>query len=1193
MTLDDLVAGVSVAGIDPAGTVHVVAVEWHGSSVVTLTYRDQDNHVQERLLFHSDVDALEIVDGSERRWSFDADGDLFRLVAEARRIKLAHLFDPMLAITTSQIDPLPHQIQAVYGEMLPRQPLRFLLADDPGAGKTIMAGLYIKELMLRGDAARVLVVAPGSLVGQWQDELHEKFGVRFEIVTRDMLDASYAGDVFDERNLLIARVDQLARRDDLVERLRQTDWDLVVVDEAHRMSAHFFSGEVQKTRRYILGEVLGSVSRHFLLMTATPHSGKEEDFQLFMGLLDADRFEGRFRDGVHTVDTTDLMRRMVKEKLLRFDGRPLFPERRAYTVSYPLSSDELTLYDEVTEYVREQMNRADRLRDVGEGRRGNTVGFALTILQRRLASSPEAIYQSLRRRRTRLEARVIEERQLARARRLGLTTQEERLSELLGSDTAPDFDSLDELEGDEREDLETEIVDGASAASTIEELQEEIRILEKLETLARRLVTQGVDRKWSELSGLLSEASQMFDARGKRRKLIVFTEHRDTLNYLVDRLRTFLGSEAAVVAISGSTARDARRVIQQTFTQDKDCIVLVATDAAGEGINLQRAHLVINYDLPWNPNRIEQRFGRVHRIGQEEVCHMWNLVAEETREAQVYIRLLEKIEQQRRAYGGQVFDVLGSALSGSELRGLLIDAIRYGDQPEVRARLEQVIDERIGDGLGKLIADQALSPEVMAKAEIDRIRYQMEELQARRLQPHYISSFFRAALTHLGGAVRETERGRFEITRVPDAVLGRDRQIGDGTPIAKRYERVTFDKELVRLAGAPTAGLLAPGHPLLSAVIDLIEERHRGLLTQGATLIDETDESEQVRALVMFEHAIADARPAKRTPHVTVSRRFEFVEIPTSGEPVSLPGAPYLDYRAPSDEEEALLAGFLQDTDIDSGVEAQGLRHAIEVAVPDHLASVRFQTEDRVERTRAAVTDRLTREINYWDQRANELRLQAAAGRTPKMNPDRAAQRADDLANRLHHRMTTLDQERSLNPLPPKIVGAARIVPIGLIQRLGGQRRETPNIFSRDTAEVERRAVRAVLSAERKLGHRARDMNDEQRNHPGYDIETFAPSEADSSDALHFIEVKGRISGSTTVTVSRNEILTGLNSPDQFILALVDVSFDGSQHDKVRYLRRPFEGIGDTHFAETSRTFSWPKLWNLAVEPSAAYERNA
>ena len=156
MTLDDLVAGVSVAGIDPAGTVHVVAVEWHGSSVVTLTYRDQDNHVQERLLFHSDVDALEIVDGSERRWSFDADGDLFRLVAEARRIKLAHLFDPMLAITTSQIDPLPHQIQAVYGEMLPRQPLRFLLADDPGAGKTIMAGLYIKELMLRGDAARVV-----------------------------------------------------------------------------------------------------------------------------------------------------------------------------------------------------------------------------------------------------------------------------------------------------------------------------------------------------------------------------------------------------------------------------------------------------------------------------------------------------------------------------------------------------------------------------------------------------------------------------------------------------------------------------------------------------------------------------------------------------------------------------------------------------------------------------------------------------------------------------------------------------------------------------------------------------------------------------------------------------------------------------------------------------------------------------
>ncbi|OWY61675.1 hypothetical protein B7486_62535, partial [cyanobacterium TDX16] len=294
--------------------------------------------------------------------------------------------------------------------MLPRQPLRFLLADDPGAGKTIMAGLYIKELMIRGDVERCLILAPGSLVSQWEEELLDKFGLRFDVVNRELLDSTHAGDVLAERHLLIGRMDQLARREDLVERLQNVDWDLVVVDEAHRLSAHFFGDEVKKTKKYQLGEVLGATTRHLLLMTATPHAGKEEDFQLFLALLDADRFEGRFRDGVHTIDPGDLMRRVVKEKLLTFEGKPLFPERRATTVDFELSPEEMSLYDEVTEYVREQMNRADRLTAEGQGRRGNTVGFALTLLQRRLASSPEAIYQSLSRRRKRLEARVAEER---------------------------------------------------------------------------------------------------------------------------------------------------------------------------------------------------------------------------------------------------------------------------------------------------------------------------------------------------------------------------------------------------------------------------------------------------------------------------------------------------------------------------------------------------------------------------------------------------------------------------------------------------------------------------------------------------------------------------------------------------------------------------------------------------------------
>ena len=284
-----------------------------------------------------------------------------RLVTEANRIKLAHYFDPYLAIHTSLVDPLPHQISAVYGEMLPRQPLRFLLADDPGAGKTIMAGLLMKELIARSDLERCLVVAPGSLVEQWQDELGEKFNLEFDILTRDMIETSRSGNPFSDRDRLIVRLDVLARNEELQEKLMSArEWDLIICDEAHRMSATYFGGEVKYTQRYQVGQKLGQICRHLLLMSATPHNGKEEDFQLFMALLDGDRFEGRFRDGVHYADTEDMMRRLTKEELLRFDGRPLFPPRRARTVKYQLSEGEAALYTAVTEYVRNEMNRVQR-----------------------------------------------------------------------------------------------------------------------------------------------------------------------------------------------------------------------------------------------------------------------------------------------------------------------------------------------------------------------------------------------------------------------------------------------------------------------------------------------------------------------------------------------------------------------------------------------------------------------------------------------------------------------------------------------------------------------------------------------------------------------------------------------------------------------------------------------------------------
>ncbi|MFZ1058144.1 MAG: DEAD/DEAH box helicase, partial [Candidatus Rokuibacteriota bacterium] len=404
--LEDLTRGAWVKGVLPDIPVNVIDVKWHGSSVVELTYKDAAGKLGSELLYRDREPSLEVA-AAGRPWSFDGDGALFRLVSEAHRIRLAHLFDPVLAVHTSMVDPLPHQITAVYEAMLPRQPLRFLLADDPGAGKTIMAGLLMKELIVRGDLQRCLVVCPGSLAEQWQDELYRRFHLPFEILTNDKLEAARTGNWFLETNLVIARLDKLSRNEDVQAKLKAPDcrWDLVVCDEAHKMSATFFGGEIKYTKRYRLGQLLSTLTRHFLLMTATPHNGKEEDFQLFMALLDGDRFEGRFRDGVHAADVSDLMRRMVKETLLKFDATPLFPERIAYTVPYKLSDTEAQLYKEVTDYVREEFNRAEGLQN---DKRAGTVGFALTILQRRLASSPEAIYQSLRRRRERLESRLRE-----------------------------------------------------------------------------------------------------------------------------------------------------------------------------------------------------------------------------------------------------------------------------------------------------------------------------------------------------------------------------------------------------------------------------------------------------------------------------------------------------------------------------------------------------------------------------------------------------------------------------------------------------------------------------------------------------------------------------------------------------------------------------------------------------------------
>lgn len=1148
LKLENIQKNAALSGLEPGQVVRIVTTEPAGDHALTVYYKTADGALRERMLFRGDEPNLSLADAG-RPWAFDAPGEDFKLATKAYRINLAHLFDPMMAVHTSNVEPLPHQITtAVYESMLPRQPLRYVLADDPGAGKTIMAGLFIRELLMRADARRVLIVAPGSLVEQWQDEMFEKFGLSFTLFSREQVEASRSGNPFEDIDLLVARVDQLARSEELQDKLRRSHWDLIVVDEAHKLSASHFGNKVNKTKRFLLGEILGGITRHFLLMTATPHNGKEEDFQLFMSLLDADRFYGKFRDGAHKVDVTDLMRRMVKEDMLRFDGSKLFPERRAITANYQLSDREAALYTAVTDYVKEEMNRADQL----DGQRKGTVGFALTALQRRLASSPEAIYQSLKRRRNKLQRRVEEEKLRQRGQLLAETLDSDRFNQV--SDDI--WESADTLAPDAYEEFEEEVVDQATTAQTIAELEAEIIILEGLEEQARQVVHSGQDRKWDELSNLL-QSPAMREDNGLQRKLIIFTEHRDTLNYLAVKIRGLIGNEDAVTMIHGGIKREERRKVQELFRNDPTVRVLLATDAAGEGVNLQNAHLMVNYDLPWNPNRLEQRFGRIHRIGQTEVCHLWNMVAAETREGDVFQRLFDKLEVERQALGGRVFDILGEVFEEKSLKDLLIEAIRYGADPEVRARMWQKIDGALDTRhLEAILQRNALCEEVMDARRLFAVKEEMEKAEARKLQPYFIRSFFQQSFQQLGGALRPREAGRYEITHVPASIRERDRQISgrdrrNSNPVLPRYERVCFEKQYVRINDRPSAAmasLLHPGHPLMQAVTDIVLEQHRNQLKQGALLVDPGDTGLTPRVLFMVDHSIKEGTDPTRV----VSRRMQFVEIDPRGNTINAGWAPHLDLEPIDPADRPLIADILAAPWITQNLEAQALSYASAHQVPAHFNEVRQRRELIVDKTLAAVQERLVKEINYWSDRYIKLQDDISAGKDVRLNLENVRRTIDDLSARRESREKELLAMRHVISATPVVLGGALVIPAGLLaQRKGETTGWTADAAAR--ARVEWIAMQAVMDAERTLGHEVIDVSAQKC---GWDVTSMPAATDGRLPPSRHIEVKGRAKGSSTVTVTRNEILYGLNQQDKFILAIVLV--DGEQHEGPYYVRKPF-----------------------------------
>lgn len=1171
LRLEDITKNAVIAGLEPGVAVTIRFVEAHGPDAIEVNYRLPSGETRERMLFRTDQTSLSLAE-SGRPWGFDADAEAFKLAAEAYRINLAHLFDPMMAVHTSNVDPLPHQITAVYEAMLPRQPLRYVLADDPGAGKTVMAGLLIRELLMRADAKRVLIVAPGSLVEQWQDEMDQKFGLDFKVFGRDMIENSRSANPFDDFDLLVARIDQLSRNDDLQHKLEQTQWDLIVVDEAHKLSASYYGNKIDKTRRFMLGELLGRISRHFLLMTATPHNGKNEDFQLWLSLLDSDRFYGKTRDGSHKVEVSDIMRRMVKEDLLKFDGTKLFPERRAYTVNYALSDPEAALYEAVTTYVKTEMGRAERL---GDEKRKGTVGFALTSLQRRLASSPAAIHLSLERRHNKLQRHLEEAKLQQRGQVLHGANGNGK-----GGWQAPE--DLDDLDANEIEELEEVLVDDASAARTVVELEAEIYSLAALVEQARVVRHSGVDRKWSELSELLQNTQEMFDASGARRKLIIFTEHRDTLNYLTERLRGLLGSNDTVITIHGGTVREERRKAQELFRNDPTVQVLLATDAAGEGVNLQNANLMVNYDLPWNPNRIEQRFGRIHRIGQTQVCHLWNLVARETREGDVFARLFEKLEIERVALGGRVFDILGELFEERSLRELLIEAICYGEDPATKARLHTRIEGALDtEHLRNVIARNALYEVAMDPEKLFAVKAEMERAEARKLQPFFIRSFFQQAFQQLGGELRPREAGRFEINHVPATIRERDRQITGRDrrhimPVLKRYERVCFEKEAVRLTdrvGAPMASLLHPGHPLMQSVTDIVLEQHRNALKRGTVLVDLTDTGLNPHVLFMLDHSVLEGADTSRT----ASRRMQFVEIDADGKATHAGWAPHLDLQPITAADLQKVQDVLNAHWITQGLERVAMAYAASQLVPEHFNEVRSRREQQANRILRAVHERLIKEINFWSDRYIKLKEDMAGGKDVRLTLENVRRTIDDLTARREQRERELNDSKHLISSPPVVVGGALVIPAGLLAQRGSD--AVPPGWSADAearAAIERRAMQAVMAFEERAGRRVTDVSSLKC---GWDVTSEAPDPTDPDPVRH-IEVKGRVKGASTITVTRNEVMYGLNQASKFMLAIVLV--DGDQHDGPHYVRAPFQQEPD--WATTSVNLDLVKLIEKAQQ---------
>jgi superfamily II DNA or RNA helicase len=1064
--LNQLTEGTILEGPHWTEPVKVLMAKARGSRIEVQAVGTHTKRLWTKLLKPEEfVDTIQVTSAGELA-ALDGNPTHFRLAAEAHRIRLAFQYDPHFAVSVSQVDPLPHQLDAVYTHLLTQPRIRFLIADDPGAGKTIMAGLTIKELKFRGLIERTLIITPANLTDQWRRELHDKFGETFSVVNRATINAAYGRNVWEDTPQCITSVDFVARQDEILNQLRDVHFDLCIVDEAHKMAAYRYGTKVNKTQRYELGEFLREHTDHYLFLTATPHKGDPDNFALLLQLLDQDLYvNGHILAEASARNENRIMIRRLKEDMQKFDGSPCFPPRHVQTLPYNLSSEELKLYDAVTTYVQNNFQRA-------EAAENRNVGLALTVLQRRLASSIAAIRRSLERRHTRLKD----------LQKLGKLRQEY-------SELPEDFEDLTEAE---RWKFEDDLVERLTMAENMAELEAEIEELEHLVQLARHTERHVTETKFEELRDVISQ-----HISGRDERLLIFTEHKDTLDFLVGKLTNF---GFTCCTIHGGMPLPQRIDAEREFFEHKPS-VMVATEAAGEGINLQFCSLMVNYDIPWNPNRLEQRMGRIHRYGQQQEAMIFNLVADNTREGEVMARLLRKLDDMRIALGSdRVYDVIGEIIPAPRFDTLMKDWLsRRRTLSEILAEIDIQTD---AEQVARIRADMQNTALGSRYIDMSKLVADVQQSREYRLMPEYIEKFFVEAYRSFGGTITPVKAGKgvWSINRVPPDLRklseSLERKYGK---IGTQYPQLTFDKEQV--VGYSDLEFIGPGHPLFEGIVERVLREYGPSLRQGACFYNA--ETTEPTVLWLLKCGVEDGKG-----RIVGERLFA---IHKTGE-TCRKSQPYalLDLKSPDDDVDVPQEARQAATDED-----QIIDWSLDEVTPDYFEEIETRRRNELgikeKYVRKSLQFLIGDSINKLAKYDTQLRQMQDENDPRRLNiqGNRAREdaRRNELSQRLKDRLAEIEQEGHLSEKPPEVVGVAVIllVPQDVVASVEGMESDP---------EVEKIAVDVVMQYEVDQGRKPVSVEAENC---GWDVTSLHEGQV-----ARYIEVKGR-AGEGGVALTPNE----------------------------------------------------------------------